>query len=172
MTRLLGSLFLLCACSSGRSPDAIDAEAFAFGELGDVSDCQAFAVLELLNAAATDANTLKDYGVHGRAANNLIATRNGQDGLAGTADDQLFGDLFAVDDVPYVGPAAMDALLAFGLGACESTLALPGSADTCIADEVVAWVNTAPDADVLKVEGVHTRAANEIIAARDGIDGL
>ncbi|TNE86915.1 MAG: hypothetical protein EP330_20110 [Deltaproteobacteria bacterium] len=163
---------LFAACADVGSPDAIDAQAFAYGELGNVADCQAFAVLDLLNASGTDADTLKGIGVHSRAASNLVAARNGADGVAGTDDDALFGDLFAVDDVPYVGPSAMDALLAFGLGACEGTVELPQADDTCIEAEVVAWVNAAADAEVLKAEGVHTRAANAVITARNGTDAL
>lgn len=167
----ISTLLAFAACGTDQSPDAIDEEAFLYGNLSNVADCQAFAILDLLNLPSTDATALKTIGVHTRAANNLVAARSGADGLAGTNDDVLFGDLFEVDDVSYVGPSAMDALLEWGLGACEGVVDVPVS-DTCVEDEVIVWVNTAADADVLKLEGVHTRAANNIITRRNGSDDL
>ncbi|MCO4774332.1 MAG: hypothetical protein KDA24_30190, partial [Deltaproteobacteria bacterium] len=159
------------ACSPLQSPDGIDEEAFMNGDLANVADCQAFAVLDLLNAPSTDALTLKEAGVHTRAANNLVAARNGADELAGTEDDVVFVDLFAVDDVPYVGPSAMGALLEWGLDSCDGLVDPPAADDTCIEDEVVAWVNVA-SADAMKLEGVHTRAANNLVTHRDGPDAV
>ncbi len=54
-----------------------------------------------------------DVALDKRAAENIVVHRNGADGVLGTADDDLFGDLAELDAVPYVGPAALEALLAY-----------------------------------------------------------
>ena len=71
-----------------------------------------------MNDPSTDAETLKQYGVHTRAATNLIERRNGDDELPGTADDRLFQSLGELDDVPQVGPAALEQLLTIGSAEC------------------------------------------------------
>jgi DNA uptake protein ComE-like DNA-binding protein len=54
-----------------------------------------------------------DVGLDKRAAENIVAHRVGSDAVAGTADDDPFDDIDELDAIPYVGPAALAALLAF-----------------------------------------------------------
>ena len=49
-------------------------------------------------------------GFDSRAANRVIAHRQGPDGFDGTADDDLFGSLIELDTIPYVSDAALVAL--------------------------------------------------------------
>lgn len=68
-------------------------------------------VLMLLNDPQTTYNVLDDQaGVDARAASNLMAYRNGYDGVYGTEDDQLFGSLREVDEVRWVGPRTLERL--------------------------------------------------------------
>lgn len=71
-------------------------------------------ILMLLNDPQTTFNVLDtEAGVDARAASNLIAHRNGHDGMFGTEDDQLFGSLIEVDEVRWVGPSTLERLTAF-----------------------------------------------------------
>jgi hypothetical protein len=73
---------------------------------------EALGVLALVNSA--DYTTLyKKARISSRAAHNILNYREGDDGVAGTADDQLFDTLAELDAVPYVGPATFNALLAY-----------------------------------------------------------
>ncbi|MBW2526369.1 MAG: hypothetical protein JRI23_19470 [Deltaproteobacteria bacterium] len=51
-----------------------------------------------------------DCGLYSDAATNLVAHRDGPDGLAGTVDDDYFHSRAEVDGVDQVGPASMDRL--------------------------------------------------------------
>lgn len=70
------------------------------------------AVLAMLNDAETTDFARLDVtcSLRADAARNLIAARNGPDGLAGSADDQSFHSMAEVDAVPQVGPSAIDQL--------------------------------------------------------------
>lgn len=46
-----------------------------------------------------------------RAARNIAAFRAGDDGSAGTADDQMFESIEALDAIPWVGPHALRGIL-------------------------------------------------------------
>ena len=63
-----------------------------------------------LNNSKVDINTLKENGVHTRAAQNIIQYRNGIDNIAGTEDDNYFDNLQELDNVYFVGPRAMEQL--------------------------------------------------------------
>ncbi len=164
---------LLSACTPATSSLDEDGRydvALTEAALARLDECEVNETLSFVNNAETTAATLKEHGVHGRAANNIEATRAGIDGTLGTADDVLFGDLIAVDDVPYVGPAAMEQLLSIGAVRCEgvSTPAEPG---TCAPDEVLSFLNApSTDVDALLAIDLHSRAAREIVAHRDGAD--
>jgi|GEM_PF-488281 len=69
------------------------------------------AVLLLVNDAATDVERLDvDAGLDARAARNIIAKRDGEDGVNGTADDFTFTTIDELDAVSYVGERALDLL--------------------------------------------------------------
>ncbi len=114
---MLGVAGILSGCAvdvAPASPDGRDEVGLSAGKAdgSDFDDCELEAVVHWVNDPATDAGTLKDAGVHGRAAANIIDHRNGPDGMFGTADDQLFEDIVQIDDVYYVGPAAIRQLVA------------------------------------------------------------
>lgn len=102
------------------SPDDPDAVGVSGGKAdgSEFSDCELAAVVEHLNAGPT-IEELETGGVHAMAAEHLVLARDGDDGLFGTEDDDLFDDITAVDDVLYVGPVAMRQLVAMVAGTCE-----------------------------------------------------
>ncbi len=72
------------------------------------------AMLDFLNAGDTDFAVLDDdVPLNRRTAENLIAWRDGADNVRYTGDDRAFETVAQVDDVAWVGPAALDALVAF-----------------------------------------------------------
>ena len=74
------------------------------------------AILALVNDPATTFELLDvDVALDRRAAENIIAYRDGADGVNGTADDRLFASIEELDMIPYVGPAALDAMAAYAL---------------------------------------------------------
>ncbi len=75
---------------------------------------EARGVLALLNHPATTKLVLEsDVGITARAARNIVEHRNGADGEAGTDDDDRFDTIEEVDDVPQVGDATLEAILAY-----------------------------------------------------------
>jgi hypothetical protein len=76
-----------------------------------MSPADAAAVVALVNYPGTTQDTLDNaVGLDTRAAKNIIAQRNGADGVAPSPDDVLFADVAAVDHVPYVGDLALSKL--------------------------------------------------------------
>lgn len=74
------------------------------------------AILALLNDEETTFALLDDeVRLDRRAAQNLIDTRAGADGVLGSADDVRFVSIAQVDAVSYVGPAALDLLATYAL---------------------------------------------------------
>ena len=77
---------------------------------------EAVGILSFLNSQHTTI-ALLDHKVplNSRAANNIVAHRNGRDSLFGTADDHPFTTLDQVDHIPWVGPVAFEQLLQYAL---------------------------------------------------------
>ena len=167
----LFAVLMLNACASLTSPDAIDSQALASSELHNLPLCQSQAILDLLHAPTTNVETLQAIDVHTRAAKHLVAHRDGPDAIAGTPDDVAFASLEEVDAVPWVGPVAMDALLSWGLDACEGLVEVPTAPDPCLEESAVSWVNEA-SAEEMVDGGVHRRAAESLVETRQGPDGL
>lgn len=65
-------------------------------------------VLALINDVEVDAEFL-DVGLEldSRVATRIVAHRQGPDGVDGTEDDDLFDDLWELDDVAYVGESTI-----------------------------------------------------------------
>jgi hypothetical protein len=126
--------FSLVACSSPATQvDGID-DSLALGKAdnGGLAEGtpEACGILAVANGASE--HTLNnDVGLDSRAADNIVAARVGDDGVAGTSDDVVFTTLAQLDAVPYVGPVAFKKLLAYAkaqgdVAACtSSTGALP-----------------------------------------------
>jgi len=111
-----------CAMEPASSPDGMDEVGVVPGGKADGSDyspCELNAVVDALNAGPTEAE-VQAWGVHSRAAGNLVDRRDGADGIFGTEDDEPFEDIHAVDDVYYVGPVAIRQLVEANRSTCEA----------------------------------------------------
>lgn len=106
----------LAACGVPASDDATttpppeDVESEDDVELaGDTAE--ALTLLEFLNDTGTTFEILDEQvGLDSRAAENLIAHRDGADLLAGTGDDDYFDTMDEVDAISWVGPVAVETL--------------------------------------------------------------
>ncbi|MEJ7600247.1 MAG: phospholipase D-like domain-containing protein [Kofleriaceae bacterium] len=73
---------------------------------------EALGVLAMVNDAGTTASSLKSGArVTTRVATNIVQHRDGADATFGTADDDRYDTLRELDGIPYVGPAALHALV-------------------------------------------------------------
>jgi len=171
MRRLL-SVVLAAALAACASVEATDPT----GDVRPLEDgsAEALGVLALLNAPATTFAVLDDeVGLDRRAAANLIERRDGPDGVSSTADDRPFHSIAEVDEVAWVGDAAIAALLDYAraqgwvpagddlLGTFDG---VPFTVDEAIA--ALDLVNTAPEASLRGDVGLDGRAVQSILAAR------
>lgn len=111
-----------CAMQGDVSPDGVDDVGVVAGGKADGSDytpCELNAVVDALNAGP-GLDEVRGWGVHARAAGNLVERRDGPDGVFGTDDDQPFEDIYAVDDVYYVGPVAIRQLVDAHQAVCDA----------------------------------------------------
>jgi len=157
------------ALGSGSDVDGIHDRA---DNLDAFTDCNTDVVLALVNDPGTDADVLEEIDVHTQAANNVIASRNGEDGVPATADDHFFTSLPDLDDVPYVGPVAMEAFLGYGQRVCAGGTPVEIGPD-CAETRLLAWLND-PDTtfDDLQDIDLQTLAATNLLATRNGDDGV
>jgi len=136
---------------------------------------EAVGVLALLNDTGTTYALLDDtIGLDRRAAGSIVAHRDGDDRVYGTADDRPFTSLSEVEDLYYVGEAALGLLADWAwdhdfvpseedevLGAWDGVTFTVGEADL-----VVALANRA-DEDYLDADiGLDSRAVRSIVYAR------
>jgi hypothetical protein len=127
---VLFALSALAGCVT--SPDQEDGRDDTFlggdgkADTGSVVDGSpdALAVLEVANERS--AEEMHDHGVPKRAAENIVAVRVGDDGVAGTSDDVTYATLAQLDAVPYVGPLAFARLLAYANELDGSAASGPG----------------------------------------------
>jgi hypothetical protein len=117
----LGALSTAACTAAEDSPDGENEDAIGEGKADGTtySACELAAVVTLLNDGAT-VEQLEEAGVHTRAAENLVAHRDGADARFGTEDDDRFDDIEEVDAVRWVGPSAMRALVAINAARCEA----------------------------------------------------
>lgn len=122
MRRLVLGLVVLAGCqgAEGVPPDDENAVAIPGGKADEsgFEECALSAVVAHLNSGVA-VESLQADGLHTRAARNLVAHRDGADAVFGTEDDDLFEDIASVDDVPWVGPVAVEQLVA--MVACATT---------------------------------------------------
>jgi phosphatidylserine/phosphatidylglycerophosphate/cardiolipin synthase-like enzyme len=129
---------------------------------------EAQAVLALVNDASVDVAELDDgAGLDGRAADGIIAHRNGADGVVASADDDAFDTIAELDAVPYVGASALDKLLAYA----KAHGYMPGSEGPSAEDIDCAALALANDAAATvavldEAVGLDRRAAENIVAGR------
>ena len=132
------------------------------------------ALLTLLNAETTTYEVLDDdVPLDKRAAGNLIAHRDGGDREWGTSDDDIYNDLNEVDDVRWVGPAAIERLVDFVLdeGLVPADDDILGTYDgvsftVAEAEAVVELSNTADPNTLDDNIALDSRAADSIVDAR------
>ncbi len=107
------SLTLAVACSGEEPFDGYeDDEQEGVVSIGkqdgfSVTPCVGQAMLALLNKEDTDYAALRAVQVSKRATENILAHRDGPDGVLGTDDDDLFDDLVELDKISRVGPVTM-----------------------------------------------------------------
>jgi hypothetical protein len=111
------AIVLLIGCNNAPAPDDGRDDSFLSSGKADTGGIvdgtpEALGVLRVANELSTD-DLIHQAGLGVRAAENIGAYKLGDDGLAGTADDTSFENLAELDAVPYVGPKAFAALLAY-----------------------------------------------------------
>jgi len=131
------------------------------------------ALLRFLNDASTTQSILDvQVALDSRAATNLIAHRNGPDGMLGTADDNLFDSSAEVDAVPYVGASAMAKLTAYAnAGGWVQDGELFGTFDgvpftVAQARATITFVESATSDTLHTTVKLDARAVTSIVAAR------
>ena len=98
-----------CVARGDADPEAAPSEVAQ-----DLSGTDGANVLALVNYPGTDAALLDtQVGLDSRAAKNIIAHRNGPDGVSPSSDDVLFATLDDLDAIPYVGDSAFTKLTAY-----------------------------------------------------------
>jgi DNA uptake protein ComE-like DNA-binding protein len=113
ITFLLLALLVLptgCALNAGgdTSPEGTSSPS---GHALTLSPADAASLLAFVNYPGTDEATLDDaVGLDSRAAANIVAYRNGQDGACPSSDDVEFADIGVLDAIPYVGDTAFQKL--------------------------------------------------------------
>ncbi len=115
--RLLASMFVLSlalsACGGDEPPDGKFDEAAPDGKADAYyGECEIRQVLAWVNDPEVSLRLMKDFGVHSRASKNIIAHRDGPDGIPGTEDDDYFDDARELDDVYWVGTRAFEQMVA------------------------------------------------------------
>ncbi|MEZ4222747.1 MAG: proprotein convertase P-domain-containing protein [Polyangiaceae bacterium] len=171
---LLSGLALLAGCRA----EVADAGGPDWGASSEAAIVEgtpdALGVVGLLNATTTTLYVLDELvPLNRKAAENLIAHRNGPDGILGTADDDRFDDVAEVDAVPYVGPAALASLLAYAelKGFVPQDGDLLGVYDNVAftvneANATLDFANSAEPQILDEAVGLDKRAVDSILAAR------
>ena len=130
------------------------------------------ALLGLLHHSLTDMEVLdRSVGLDVRSATNVIAHRDGPDGVHGTADDRPFETVRQVDGVKGVGLATMESLVYYAIehGFPKGPYAV--TLDDVWMSEEEAWavVDFANTADLETLDddaGLDRRAVDGIVATR------
>ncbi len=134
---------------------------------------EAIGILALLDADVSDRTFLDDVvGLEKRAVSHLLAFRDGNDRMRGTADDQSFTSMTDVQDVRFVGYHAIDTLLewSFALGFVPGSIPTDIVVDGVVFDALeastsLAYITDAP-VDLLIATGIDRRAVTGLIEAR------
>lgn len=107
---LIAAAFAACTTSAERG----DEQYVTSGEPIIEGTAEAVGALNFLNDETTTFELLDDdVPLHRGAAENLIAHRNGPDGIFGTEDDDLFDSLKEVLDVDQVGEKRLEKIAAY-----------------------------------------------------------
>jgi DNA uptake protein ComE-like DNA-binding protein len=124
-------------------------------------------MLALVNDSGTDEALLDEaVGLDRRAAENILAHRNGPDGKLGNSDDDLFDDIAELDAVAYVGASALEAIRSYAAAnpLPPSELVEGVLFDGTQAQAVVWGVNQATVDELDHVVLLDIRAAKSLVA--------
>jgi DNA uptake protein ComE-like DNA-binding protein len=163
----LATVVSLAALSGCASPEA--GEALGEGHAAIVlAPGEGEKILALVNYPGTLAATLDgDAGLDQRAAENIIAHRNGPDGVSPSADDNLFDTIEELDAIAYVGDAALSKLLAHAQAhPSPPAETVEGVYFAGWQSEAVIWgVNQSSVAELDDGVGLNSTAANALATA-------
>jgi DNA uptake protein ComE-like DNA-binding protein len=165
LTRTLAPLALIASLTSACA--LADDTGASVGAPGahSMSAWETALVLDLINYPGTDFDVLDQHvRIDRRAAANIIAHRNGHDGITPSGDDQLFGNLEQLLAVHMVGPATLEKLRLYALD-------FPPPAGELVAGlefsgweaEAVVWGANRADVDELLAIGVNSRSARNLV---------
>lgn len=165
----LAALVIACTPPVDVAPEATTATGSRWAE----GTAEGLSMIDLLNDPLTTVTVLDiDAALDARAARNLIAHRDGLDGVYGTADDDRYNTVLEVDNVANVGEATMNALIAFAdmygyrkIG--DQMLGTWDGVDFTVreADATVYFVNNA-DRAALRAAGVNNTTTTSLLNAR------
>ena len=114
--------FLSASCVTESMSDSTVHSSDALASKADGAlDCAEHEIILILNDSSVTVDLLRELGVHSQASKHLIDYRNGDDDQIATPDDLFFSSIRDVDEVPYVGPVALEQLLAIGHARCMSS---------------------------------------------------
>lgn len=139
-------------------------------EDGLFSTCQLAEVLKVANESTSTIEKLREMGVADNAAKAIVAHRNGPDGDAGTADDDVFDDLDELDAVDFVGNLALGRLVEAILPRCEVDLATRPfmDAQTFAGTQPGGWARDNEEVEVvLGVQGITGQRLRALLLAQD-----
>ncbi len=177
MRHLIPVLLVLAGCAA---PTDLEGDLDGVGGKADGASLalegtrEGYGVLRLLNdGEGSDFVFLDDVvALDRRAATNLVAHRDGADGVFGTADDDLFDTIEEVDAVSWVGPSALETLSEFArlndyLPGDDERLGRFDDVDFTYAEaeRVLDFENVASE-DELRGASVPSRAVTSIVEAR------
>jgi len=176
---MLALALAACGDDGGAAPGdlPLDGEDDSFGigkadeGAGGFSVCELREVLKLVNeSTTTSALLVNEIKVHKRASDNLVAHRVGPDKVAGTRDDDLFDDLKELDDVSYVGKAALEALAVYARPRCVIDLTTRPfiHEGTFSGSTGGGWGRNAPEFEAtLTVTGATGRELLDVVSGKD-----
>jgi hypothetical protein len=189
----LSSIPLLLSCgASAVSPEAAAPALASQGQELATGTPAGIGVVLFLNEPSTTFAVLDtQVPLNSQAAQSIIDWREGPDGVLHTADDRRFVSVEQVDDLLYVGPAALAALETYARGTGRVELPVDGAVGTyqgvafnvAEARRVLAVVNAQSASALQTAYGVSATAASAIVSARPffhilklgrlpGVDGL
>jgi hypothetical protein len=175
-TSILAAMLCFSACDPFQVPSPYTLHSSTKGD----SESQVYqptaidlAILTLLNDEQTTVDFLDgQVPLDLRAAQSLIVRRNGQDGVFGTEDDNLYGSMAEVDATYWVGEQTLTRLAAFvewagWLFDPSAVLGVYHGIAFTVAEgkDVVHWINTAPPY-VLEQTNLQQEAINSVLKMR------
>ncbi len=160
--------FLAVGCSSAGSERDLRSESLVGQSAEQIQTAEDVAVLAFVNdqQVATLEVLDVDCALRSDGAKNILTVRDGFDGVAGTADDNLFDSVAELDGVPRVGAKTLAQLIE-----CADSY---GYMPTAKQVALVSFLNDKSTSfERLDIDcALRSDAAGNLIAHRDGPDGV